>query len=58
MTSTPSMNTISPRSQADSLAADDGYTIGSVLAPNRIELCYLRASAGARIASCTEMTKQ
>jgi hypothetical protein len=46
------------RNGAIMMADDDGYTIGSVLAPNRIELCYLRASAGTRIASCTEMTKQ
>ena len=46
------------RNGAIMMADDDGYTIGSVLAPNRIELCYLRAAAGTRIASCTEMTKQ
>ena len=46
------------RNGAIMMADDDGFTVGSVLAPNRIELCYLRATAGARIASCTEMTKQ
>ena len=40
------------------MADDDGYTTGTVLAPNRIELCYLRSSAGTRIASCTELTEQ
>ena len=40
------------------VADDDGYTIGSVLAPNRIELCYLKTGQKARIASCTELTKQ
>jgi len=40
------------------MADDDGYTLGTVIAPNRIELCYLRASAAARVASCTELTKQ
>jgi hypothetical protein len=40
------------------MADDDGYTIGSVLAPNRIELCYLRMGRDARVASCTELTKQ
>lgn len=40
------------------LADDDGYTIGSILAPNRIELCYLKMGQNARIASCTELTKQ
>jgi len=36
----------------------EGYTIGSIRAPNRIELCYMHVSAAARIASCTELTKQ
>jgi len=40
------------------MADDDGYTVGSVLAPNRIELCYLRTAQKTRIASCTELTKQ
>ena len=40
------------------LADDDGYTTGTILAPNRMELCYLRTSSAARIASCTELTKQ
>jgi hypothetical protein len=37
---------------------DDGYTVGSVLAPNRIELCYMQLSPKSRVASCTEMTKE
>ena len=37
---------------------DDGYTVGTMLAPNRIELCYMRQASDARVASCTEMTKQ
>ena len=37
---------------------DDGYTVGKLLAPNRMELCYMRLSPDARVASCTEMTKQ
>ena len=40
------------------VADDDGYTVGSALAPNRIELCYLKTGQNARIASCTELTKQ
>jgi hypothetical protein len=40
------------------LADDDGYTIGSILAPDRIELCYLKTGKDARVASCTELTKQ
>ena len=46
------------RSGTIMMADDDGYTLGTILAPNRIEFCYLRTSAAARIASCTEMTKQ
>lgn len=37
---------------------DDGYNVGTVLAPNRMEICYLRQSPKSRIASCTELTKQ
>jgi hypothetical protein len=29
-----------------------------MLAPNRMELCYMRQAPDARVASCTEMTKQ
>jgi hypothetical protein len=37
---------------------DDGYTVGTMLAPNRMELCYMMQSPKARVASCTELTKQ
>ena len=37
---------------------DLGHTQGVVLGPNRLELCYQRASAALRIASCTELTRQ
>lgn len=40
------------------LADDDGYTTGTLVAPDRLELCYLMSSAKARIASCAELTKQ
>src|SRR5215208_1666489 len=40
------------------LVDDDGYTAGSMLAPNQMELCYLHLSAAARVASCVELTKQ
>jgi hypothetical protein len=36
----------------------EGHSKGTMLASNRLELCYLHASSGARIASCTELTKQ
>ena len=40
------------------LADDDGYTLGTMLAPNRMELCHLHVSPTGRIASCLELTKQ
>ena len=40
------------------LADDEGYTHGTLLAPNRMELCYLHVSSAARVASCAELTKQ
>ena len=40
------------------LADDAGYNDGTMLAPNRMELCYLHVSSAARIASCVELTKQ
>jgi hypothetical protein len=40
------------------IADDDGDTIATVLAPNRLELCYLNAPGTGRVASCTEFVKQ
>jgi hypothetical protein len=42
------------------LVDDEGYTHGTMLAPDRIELCYMYVAAGgaSRIASCAEMKKQ
>jgi hypothetical protein len=37
---------------------DDGYSFGTLLAPNRLDVCYAHLSAAARVASCTEFTKQ
>jgi hypothetical protein len=37
---------------------EDGWTSGTMLAPNRMELCYMARSATDRVASCTVMTKQ
>jgi hypothetical protein len=37
---------------------DDGYNAGTLLEPNRMEICYLHLSSATRIASCTEFTKQ
>ena len=46
------------RTGAIYMVDDDGYTIGTMLAPNRMELCYMIQSPQTRIASCTELTKQ
>jgi hypothetical protein len=37
---------------------DDGWTSGTLLAPNRMELCYMARTTTDRVASCTVMTKQ
>jgi hypothetical protein len=37
---------------------EDGWTSGTILAPNRMELCYMARNATDRVASCTVMTKQ
>jgi hypothetical protein len=46
------------RSGAILLADDDGHTHGTMLAPNRMELCHLHVAPTVRIASCVELTKQ
>lgn len=35
----------------------EGYTHGTMLTPNNMELCYLKQSPDARVASCVELTK-
>ena len=37
---------------------DDGYSVATMLSPDRMELCYFAQSPNSRIASCTELTKQ
>src|SRR5262245_34443681 len=37
---------------------NDAQAWGTLLAPNRIELCYLHQWTATRIASCTECTRQ
>jgi len=37
---------------------DDGYTVGTILAPNRMEWCYMHRSQTTQMVSCTELTKQ
>ena len=46
------------RSGTVMLADTEGFSLGSMLASNRMELCYLKHSLEARIASCVELTKQ
>lgn len=46
------------RSGAILLVDDLGYSHGTVLGTNRLEFCYQHVSAGSRIASCVELTKQ
>jgi hypothetical protein len=36
----------------------DGYATGALLGPDRLEMCYLQIGPAARVASCTEMTRQ
>jgi hypothetical protein len=45
------------RSGAIFLVDDDGHSTATLLAPNRLEICYVHLSPAARIASCTEFTK-
>ena len=40
------------------MADDDGYSVGTMLASDQMEICYLHSSSARRIASCTELTKQ
>jgi len=46
------------RSGAIYMVDDDGTSIGTMLAPNRMELCYMLQSPTARLASCVELTRQ
>jgi hypothetical protein len=40
------------------LIDDDGYSFGTMLGPDKIDLCYMQQNPAMRIASCTELTKQ
>jgi hypothetical protein len=46
------------RSGSIYMVDDDGYDVATLLAPNRMEICYLHLSSASRIASCTELTRQ
>ena len=56
--STERVIAIISRSGTILLADNDGYTFGTMLAPNRMELCHLHVAPTARIASCLELIKQ
>lgn len=45
------------RSGAIYLVDAEGYTHGTLIAPNQMELCYLKQSPDARVASCVLLTK-
>jgi hypothetical protein len=40
------------------LSDAEGFSNGTMLAPDRMELCYLKQGPDARVASCVELTKQ
>ncbi len=40
------------------LADVEGYSSATMLAPDRMELCYLKHTREAQVASCTELIKQ
>jgi len=46
------------RNGAIYMVDDDGYTFGTMISPNRLELCYMKRASSGSVASCTEMTKQ
>ena len=56
--STETIIGIISRNGAIYIVDDDGYDVGAILAPNRIELCYLHLSTNSRVVSCTELIKQ
>jgi hypothetical protein len=56
--STEAVIAILSRSGTIYMVDDDAHAWGALLAPNRMEICYLHQSAATRIASCTELTKQ
>jgi hypothetical protein len=40
------------------LIDDDGYSIGTMLGPDKVDLCYMQQNPDMRIASCTELSRQ
>jgi hypothetical protein len=37
---------------------DDGYSVGTLLTANRLELCYMKRATNGSVASCTEFSRQ
>ncbi len=37
---------------------DDGYSVGTLLNGNRLELCYMKRAPNGSVASCTEFSRQ
>jgi hypothetical protein len=50
--------TVISRSGTIFMVDDDGYDMATLLAPDRMEICYLHLSPDSRIASCTELSRQ
>jgi hypothetical protein len=40
------------------LVDDDGISLGTILGPNQMELCYMMQTPATRIASCAELTRK
>ena len=56
--STDSIIGVISRSGAIHFVDPKGYTTGTLLGPDRLEMCYLQIASYGRVASCTELTKQ
>ena len=52
------VNAVISRDGTIYMVDDDGWTSGTMLAPDKMELCYMARLSTGRVASCTEMTKQ
>jgi len=46
------------RSGSMLIVDDDGFGNGTLLAPDRLEFCYLQIAPPGRVASCTQLKKQ
>ena len=55
--STEKIIAVVSRNNAIYLIDDDGFTVGTLMSPTQIELCYMQQGS-ARVASCAVMTKK